>query len=363
MKTGRIGYIDVWRCIAIVMVLVDHLLAWSHPWYQEVAPGIVWRLQPLGKVGVQIFFCISGFVICRGLIIEMQERGTADFRAFYIRRSYRILPPLVLYILAVALLNLAGVFDLRPGQFAQAAAFLCNIETIAKCGWELGHTWSLAYEEQFYLVFPALFSMLALFSRRSRILGLLGGFGTILVVAYGARYPLVRTYASHVICMLAGCACALYWKELAPRLGRLPFSLWALAVLLIPGLRLVVLPPLFLELIYPLVFPLVICIAVFGTPVHNAVARPIFTNPVLIHIGKISYGIYLWQQLATADYGFASPVPALLLVAAVIVAAHFLYLAIELPLIRRGAALARNDVPDSLPLAQAGNTDQLQRSP
>lgn len=158
VRNGRIQHIDVWRFIAIALVLVSHLVRFVDPLYQNAVPEIISAVRRSGLIGVQIFFCISGFVICRGMMREFQESGRVSMRGFYIRRAYRILPALTAYILSVAVLVSLGVFDLTVFQFMKAGAFLCNFPEFGpSCSWALGHTWSLAYEEQFYLVFPLLF--------------------------------------------------------------------------------------------------------------------------------------------------------------------------------------------------------------
>lgn len=342
MQTGRLQHVDVWRCIAIAMVLLSHIVVHSHSWYLDNIPGIVWRLKPNGAVGVQIFFCISGFVICRGLMRETRESGGISLLGFFIRRVYRILPPLALLLACTAALSAVGLIDTSSLQISQAALFMCNIEPLADCGWALGHTWSLAYEEQFYLIFPFLAVLLGLITKPHRLVWMLAGLACVLLLDTSAHGPTFSTrYAGNFIYLLAGCSFALYWETLQPVLGRLPVFAWLLVMFSIPGLNLLALPDTISNFVRPIVFPLLICIAIFGTPINNAVVHRIFTNPVLAHFGRISYGIYLWQQLATIDYGFATPLPALALVMASVVLAHFSFQYFELPMIARGAARSK----------------------
>lgn len=339
MNNFRLHQVDVWRFVAIGLVLFAHLIGFSHPWYGEVSPNLVWRAEHLGMVGVKIFFCISGYVICRGMIREQESTGRVDMRAFYRRRIYRILPPLYVYIAAVAVLNLLGVFDLSAVRFAQSGAFLCNVEPLlGSCGWALGHTWSLAYEEQFYLVFPLLFVLLALAKRPGRLVLICMALAAGCVVTHYKASPYLNACCSYVLCMLSGCACALYWDRLQPVLARLPFPVWALAAVLVPGSALVSLSPGVSDIIVPVVLPILTCIAVFGTPVRRPIVARLFCNPLLAHLGRISYGLYLWQQLATWNYGFSSPLVAWGLVFATFVFAHYSFVYFELPLIKRGAA-------------------------
>lgn len=356
MNRSRVQHIDVWRCIAIGLVLTSHVLVFSHPWYKTVLGGIAWRLEILGLLGVKIFFCISGYVICRGMVKEASATGSVDMPAFYRRRAYRILPPLFAYIAVVGLLTAIGVLDISPAQFARAAAFLCNISAIGPCGWALGHTWSLAYEEQFYLLFPLLFSALAFAAHRRRILFVIGMLATGCVVTCVAGMVIVNAGLSYVRCMLSGCACALYWDKLQPMLNRLPVTIWCAAVFCIPCSAYFAPPAVVSQIVVPLLMPIAICVAVFGTPAHHPAIRKLFGRSDLAYIGRISYGIYLWQQLATANYGFTSPAPTLALLAAACVLAHYSYKYFELPLIKRGA-LPSARAPKGETIARASVSD------
>jgi peptidoglycan/LPS O-acetylase OafA/YrhL len=339
MNNSRLHQVDVWRFIAISLVLWAHLIAYSHPWYGKVlAHGLISRSEMLGMVGVKIFFCISGYVICRGMVRESEKTGRVDMRGFYRRRIFRILPPLYAYIGAVALLTALGVLNVPAYRFAQSGAFLCNIAPLGECGWALGHTWSLAYEEQFYLVFPVLFSVLALMKNPVRLLWMSPALALGCIATHFTGSFYLNACCSYFLCMLAGCACALYWDRLQPILERIPLPLWCLAVVLVPGSVAIWTPHIVTDIVYPFVLPILICIAVFGTPVRHPIVKRLFCNRRLAHFGCMSYGLYLWQQLATLDYGFSSPLVAWGLVLATFVFAHYSFVYVEQPLIRRGAA-------------------------
>lgn len=341
MSNGRIQHIDVWRCIAITLVIISHLVRYLDPWYQEALPDVLTAVRKAGALGVQIFFCISGFVICRGMMREAEESGTINMRSFYIRRAYRILPPLTVYLLCIAILNYFGVFDLSIVQFMKAAAFLCNFREFGpSCPWEIGHTWSLAYEEQFYLVFPLLFIFGRYLRTSSVVLKTICFAVPLFLLALVWRNSTVTTYLGFMLFMLAGCFFALYWKKLEPMLANMPVLGWGAIALLVLAIGLLPQPDP-LKRLYALALPGLICIVVFGTPIHHASIRSFFVNQRLAHLGRISYGIYLWQQLATANYGFSSPLMiALTLAGLTVVLAHYSYQLFELPLIKRGSAVA-----------------------
>lgn len=338
-NNNRIAQIDVWRFLAIFLVVFSHIVKFSHSWYKDVVPGLVWRAQPLGLLGVQLFFCISGFVICRGMLKESVKDGTVNLRAFYIRRVFRILPPLLLYMAVPMLLSLGGVVEVTTNQILPALGFSCNL-TVIDCGWLLGHTWSLAFEEQFYLVFPLLFLAAGLATQRNRLFTIAFAMLITGAVARLTGHDTVGYYVSTFSYMVWGCVFALYWDKLQPMLAKVPFPVWLLTALALPGVHVVAMPAVFQQIIYPVIAPLAICIAIFGTPAHHVMARPVFTNTWFAYLGRISYSIYLWQQLATGNLGLSSPVYALLFIPCVLFVAHLSFRYVEMPMVGLGAGFA-----------------------
>lgn len=157
--------IDGLRAIAVLAVLAYHAdAAWL--------PG--------GFAGVDVFFVLSGYLITSLLAAEWQARGRIDFPAFYARRARRLLPALalVLVVVTVASAGLLGPmgspFQAYVDSAMASTLFVANEYFLATSGGyfagpdeqlPLLHLWSLAVEEQFYLVFPLL---LALLLRRGR---------------------------------------------------------------------------------------------------------------------------------------------------------------------------------------------------
>ncbi len=118
-----------------------------------------------GFVGVDIFFVISGYLIS-GIISQALDKGTFRFATFYVRRIRRILPGLVMILFATALLGALFLYTKelrRLGQhIAAGATFVSNFVLVTEIGYfdlpdkPLLHLWSLAVEEQFYLIWPAI---------------------------------------------------------------------------------------------------------------------------------------------------------------------------------------------------------------
>lgn len=336
----RLLHIDVWRFFAIALVIVCHLIEFSHPFYKTALPGLVWRAHTLGRLGVELFFCISGYVICRGMMRETAARGALNMRGFYVRRAFRILPPLFLYGLVLAALAAAGLIAMEAAQFARSTVFVCNVGALGDCGWFLGHTWSLAYEEQFYLVFPLLFAMLAMARQRARLLALTLALAGVAVATCLLGLTGSAHYLAYFTYMTWGCLYALYQDELEPVLQRLPLPVWLGLAFALLARNLVAMPALFTDVLYPVLAPLAICAVIFGTPLRQPLVGALFSQRRLIYLGQISYTLYLWQQLATADHGFASPLWAPVLVGFVFVLAHLSFTYFESPLIRIGSTLS-----------------------
>ena len=166
---GRLRELDGWRALSVLLVIAHHLGAYQYR--SIVAPHL--RLAAVfnnfGPLGVRVFFVISGFVICRLLIQEEQRTGNVSLKGFYIRRAFRILPPLYLYIAAVALLLSAGLIHETWSGIGSSLFFLYDFVPAKLGGWIVGHTWSLAVEEQFYLTFPAIWILTRKPSRRRAV--------------------------------------------------------------------------------------------------------------------------------------------------------------------------------------------------
>ena len=156
---ARVPELDGIRGLAILLVIYLHYVVnsitdWSNPWLRLLArTGIhTWS-------GVDLFFVLSGFLI-GGILLD--ARGAQNyFRTFYVRRFFRILPIYVL--ICGTYFTLRTVFPTIKAHYVPPlpwyiyAAFLQNF-WIARHSWSpfLGHSWSLAVEEQFYLTLPAI---------------------------------------------------------------------------------------------------------------------------------------------------------------------------------------------------------------
>jgi len=163
----KIKGLDGIRAIAVILVIISHL-----GFYPKLTELGLWTpsLLPVfsGLAGVHIFFVLSGFLITHLLVTEHANKGRVSLRDFYIRRALRILPLYLLVVTLVGIMELAGEAGTRPVSFLYAYTFTFNMMPKEHYSAILGHTWSLAVEEHFYLVWPLLFSLF--FLRRKALL-------------------------------------------------------------------------------------------------------------------------------------------------------------------------------------------------
>lgn len=170
----RIPQLDAVRGLAILLVLLFHFSRYGHglPPATNLIDRMFEVLTRAGWVGVDLFFVLSGFLIT-GILYD-SKRSVHYFRNFYARRVLRIFPlyygTLVVFLLVLPRLVLSSeAIGAHQGDAVWYWTYLSNVR-IAKDGWQgfdsLGHFWSLAVEEQFYVVWP----VVILFFSRSNLI-------------------------------------------------------------------------------------------------------------------------------------------------------------------------------------------------
>lgn len=152
---NHIRGLDGWRAVSVLLVIVHHLFIYRFPLMILGHPALADFCANAGPLGVRIFFVISGFVICRLIISEDLRFGSISIKGSYYRRIFRILPPLYLFLATLVVHQAAGLISAGWKAIVVAGLFLTNLQP-GSCSWFAGHTWSLAVEEQFYLIFPTL---------------------------------------------------------------------------------------------------------------------------------------------------------------------------------------------------------------
>lgn len=328
--------------------------------YLPQSAGTLW-LAPLmnASLGVRLFFVLSGFLITSLLLREQQRCGSIDWRAFVLRRSLRIWPALYAYLLVMLLLRQFGVLAISPGQFFAAATFTWNYaalwvrEGTSQGAWFLGHLWTLALEQQFYLVWPLAIACLG-WRRAGRLAVLVPLLLPALRVIWWLAFPAQRgllgmMFHTAIDSILIGCAFALHQQRIRAWMSANPWAFPA-ALVFVLGLSPLIAAE-FRAYRITIGFGLdavgcgLLILAARGP--NCAISRrwaALLSWQPLVWIGTISYGLYLWQQpfLTSFNTTLSGRFPLSLFAALVCAVAS--YLCIERPALRAKTFFSRSSL-------------------
>ena len=303
--------IDGLRAIAVIAVILYHL-------------GISWI--PGGFLGVDLFFVISGYVITRLLLDSIQERGGLDLRDFYMARIRRLLPPLVFMIVVTSIVVGIWAPDTTK-KFLTDAPFslfggmnwwlVFNQQDYFESSGRpplLQHTWSLAVEAQFYLLWPLILLLVLKYFGKKVIpaaaltIAAISGVALMLVsfqldAANSSKVSHIYFGTdTHSIGLFLGAALAVSWipqnfnlqvsrraQDFIDGIGVFGFIGILATFALIDESK---------PTLYRIAFPLA---GIFGTAILISIVHPasrfapLLRNRVLLWIGERSYAIYLWH--------------------------------------------------------------------
>ena len=305
----HIPAIDGLRAIAVTAVIFYHL-------------GFAWI--PGGFLGVDLFFVISGYVITRLLLDSIARSGGLDLRGFYKARARRLLPPMVFMIVVTAFYISIWAQDsvkrfLTDTPFSLTGAMNWWLVFNEQDYFEaigrpplLQHTWSLAVESQFYLIWPIL--LLVILKRFGKkviplaalAIALFSGTALFLVsLRLDASSSVSHVYFgtdTHSIGLFLGAALAVSWipqnfkSEVSNRAQNFIDFIGVFGLVGILGSFLLIDESS--PTAYKIAFPLA---AIFGAAIITSIVHPasrfapILQNRVLLWIGERSYAIYLWH--------------------------------------------------------------------
>ena len=288
--------LDGWRAISILAVMIHHDFI-----HRMTGMSTLWFFEH-GKVGVDVFFAISGILICSRLLDEEQRFGSISLRQFYIRRAFRILPPAILYLLVIALLSALAIIPHVGMDWFGALFFFRNYTRLFGHHLANGvsftsHFWSLSVEEHFYLLLPAI---LVLTRRKYRVKVLCV---LILIVAGNLAFELSRKpwelIQSHsdirLDSLFLPALMAILIRQNTLRIWfRRSGYLWPLTLAVLIAF-ITWMPENFG---YFIGLAALMPILVLGTVLYpkSILSRFLELQP-LRYIGRISYSLYLWQML------------------------------------------------------------------
>ncbi len=348
--------LDGVRALAVTAVVIYH-------------QGASWLAG--GFLGVDVFFALSGFLITSILVTEWTQHGRIDIRKFYLRRARRLLPALFAMLvglsLATSLVARSELQRLR-GDVLAALTYCTNWTQIA---WNrsyfaqlgrpslLQHLWSLAVEEQFYLLWPVVL-VLCLAARRRFVpvavtLGLAGVSALAMALLFQPGQDPSRVYYgsdTHLAPVLLGAALALllgrrrrlghYVRNSA--VGGVATDLIGTAGMVVLGYAAVHVNVYSTELYGGgyLIIGLAACALVYAAAQTPARTARVLAAPPMRWVGQRSYAIYLWHwpilmlTRPGVDVPLRGPVLIVLQVAAILIAAQLSYRYVEQPITTRG---------------------------
>jgi peptidoglycan/LPS O-acetylase OafA/YrhL len=291
----RIPSLDGLRAISILLVVFSH-----------VGGNLGYPVYTLGNLGVRIFFIISGFLITSILLSEVDRTSTLNLKKFYFRRTLRIFPAYYFFLLIVFIMSLWGIYQISYSTFLLPLFYISNY--LAPLPWELGHTWSLSVEEQFYLFFPGILLILGKYKTKKLLIYI------ILIVPFlrffhalyvlGEYLPFWVEFSFHTNmdalatgCLLALCRETLHKNRFHQEFLRSMSGVVALSILCIVIVFYYFEYTVWYNLIGVTIlnFSIVLCI---DWLILNHMTRlgKILNSGPFVKIGMLSYSIYLWQQ-------------------------------------------------------------------
>jgi len=296
----RISALDGLRAISIVLVVLGHLVGTRN--MPLPADSILGQFV---EFGVRVFFVISGFLITTLIFAEQERTGSLSLRQFYIRRTYRIFPAFYAYLAVVAALSALGFVQLLEGDLLAAASYTMNFHRPR--AWDLGHLWSLSVEEQFYLLWPAI--VLVAKKRRALHIATLALLAApairvgVWVLMPNHRLGIGETFPTVFDALAAGCLLAGLRGVLGTNATYAAFArspLFALVPMAAVGA--VIVPRVSFQLalgatIQNIGIALTVDWAVRRSSTGSRLIGKVLDAGPIVWLGRLSYSLYLWQQL------------------------------------------------------------------
>jgi peptidoglycan/LPS O-acetylase OafA/YrhL len=355
-NTTRFHSLDGWRFFAVLIVIKSHV---------AFAPSNL-EILNWGYLGVDLFFVISGFLITTLLIRERAQFGDISLKKFYLRRTFRIFPIYYLLVLSFALFYLV-ISPWKPNGWAFYAwsfpVLLTYTQDFVLIAGVFFHCWSLAVEEQFYLVWPAIekylsgtrkwaifavllvINQLVNFGAADRMIGWIYGHADArLMPVWGVTFTpiLLGVLLAHLLADRS--TFNAFFRLLSNRFTPIVLLLAIAASLQWIPQNLEGPPRLTLHILLMLLVASVVI-------APGNYLQPVLDHPLIVRLGTISYGIYLYhvlimmgveRVLKRLESGSVDPLLLFLVaVGATSGAAELSYRFIETPFLRLKARLGR----------------------
>ncbi|CAM1372492.1 acyltransferase family protein [Tenacibaculum xiamenense] len=291
--------LDGLRFFAFLLVFIHH-----HPLISKVP--VLSNLHTYGWIGVDLFFCLSAFLFAKLLIAEYKKTDTIHLKRFYIRRFFRIWPVYFLFT-AIAISVFISTTDITSNlglRIFGLFTFTDNIFTAINSYNPIPfvpHLWTIAYEEQFYLIIPFLILLLVKVPSKMRficffismiLLNLIRTYFILEEISHPAIWVLPIThFESIVFGIVLGFGGFIFLKKIcSPEILSLVGVLFFCVICYLPNITETT---YWLNVTYPLV-GLSTTFILFAVLESNSLQK-FFSNKILVFLGKRSYGLYLYH--------------------------------------------------------------------
>ncbi len=310
-KPGSLNYysqLDGLRCFAVVSVMIGHWIAWESKieWVQMV---------PWGR-GVILFFVLSGYLISNILFSLKEKMNAGDIslvdalKTFYIRRFLRIFPAYYLLVIYLLYINHANTRQIAPWLLTYTSNLLqCKADSALG---DFTHFWSLAVEEQFYLIWPLIILMV----REKYILRIILLFISVSFISRLACYLFIANWQTgayftlNLFFPLCLGALMAYSQRYSQKLHA-TFNNYALLCFFVLFYALVfyvnevyVSLNFFRGVLDEYLFSIAIAFIIYKAAHDDFkyLGKFILSHEIIVYIGKISYGLYLYHLFVPALY-------------------------------------------------------------
>ena len=305
-KIFYIKQLDGIRCFAVLGVLIFHLIG---------PTSFILNKIPFGY-GVNLFYVLSGFLITKILFVVKDKGGNnylLDFRNFFIRRSLRIFPIYYLTILFLYIIKFQNYKEVHYWVISYTTNIWACLEKPVLGSYN--HLWSLAVEEQFYLFWP--FLILIIDRRKLKgliIITIISSllFKTGLYICNGFWTPAINAFTLSCMDTLglgAFLAYSLHYDKpfyykyfLNKYLFGSIFLIYFFTMIIPIFPSQIWIPAIFANTLFSFVAVMIVAPSV--TDSYKGIIKLILENPIVVHIGKISYGLYLYHLFMPDLYNY-----------------------------------------------------------
>jgi peptidoglycan/LPS O-acetylase OafA/YrhL len=294
-----IPQLDAIRCIAFLLIFFHHSASLNLFFFDQV--------KKIGWIGVDIFFCLSAFLLTRLLRHEISETGAINVLHFFVRRILRIWPLYFVYV------SVCIVFSLTQGIIAtdnwmRAAGLLTFTDNFFTANNDFnpirftGHLWTISFEEQFYLLLPFAIPILAKMSATQRarlfLITLFAGFVVrVIFIMMNIKHPAIWVLpVTHFESILFGLALGFRdhnFSWIRPPFYYVAAILSFVIIFLLPGTDVTA---FHLMILYPCIGIASVSILCIALKPEEGILNKVLSGNILVFLGKISFGLYVFHN-------------------------------------------------------------------